>query len=795
MGLVRDIVRPVVRNMVYPVDSKYSSWSSYWRALSTFWSDGTIEDGRLKDVLGRTEVEPALVDSNCLIIAVDDTITFASLAGWSIVSNLGTATIVIDGNTVKCTGAGSLYKMILSDGTNQHTYPLAEGGYTIAFDTFGTPSHGAIVCASLVWSKQDEYHKNIEGYKDRSHIDKFEQSVFLGDGVPTGWTNTWGVCTITTTNNIVRVTTPAGGISNYYKFNVSRYATVTTGQKIRGTLRIRASEAMIIEIRGGSETSARINVTTEWQTLTSTTSIKASSTTALGITATRSEGDLWFEFDYVFIEQLISETYRAPRRDGSIISADGKSLDIVGDGRFINCETCLLFPDVEVFQTIDDHLEFFYERYGDRRKLSWERLYSNPYGMDRAFVDKSGDVLERMVVINPSSFNRDSFIKFLTYINRPSYVYNKITNGCVIDYNIGSRAGDLQTSILNYANSRGALWQSGLGNALTEVEYLSLKELYMATIESGNPFFTNKLAANGCTSFDLIDEDEENRFSDEITNGDLIVIDTYDSKRGAYVAIDFPNFVTAGTLTSTTKVSGSLVLDNYVGNRYSPFLWIPAGQSGVPSEIEEIPLTFDTVTNKLYFRKWDAALHFGVTFTNTDAINIYYITGSQYFNLISVPGLTCYFNHARTIFDMWNVDLRSMGWNEGHPGELIGAQTASKALWDAGMLFGSSGDRIIRNRELVFANQNNPREWCGCFGHSGNGAASQSEMLNTTIPLMSEKNNIYEWDYFRTFVTDLEDYQQLAEKCDEYGVLLMSALDFIKNMQFNDYDAATFFKD
>ena len=28
MGLVRDIVRPVVRNMVYPVDSKYSSWSS-----------------------------------------------------------------------------------------------------------------------------------------------------------------------------------------------------------------------------------------------------------------------------------------------------------------------------------------------------------------------------------------------------------------------------------------------------------------------------------------------------------------------------------------------------------------------------------------------------------------------------------------------------------------------------------------------------------------------------------------------------------------------------------------------
>ena len=42
----------------------------------------------------------------------------------------------------------------------------------------------------------------------------------------------------------------------------------------------------------------------------------------------------------------------------------------------------------------------------------------------------------------------------------------------------------------------------------------------------------------------------------------------------------------------------------------------------------------------------------------------------------------------------------------------------------------------------------------------------------------------------------MKKYKRLVQIAIEgYGVLLMSALDFIKNMQFNDYDAATFFKD
>jgi hypothetical protein len=576
---------------------------------------------------------------------------------------------------------------------------------------------------------------------------------------------------------------------------VSRSATVTTGQKIRGTLRIRASEAMIIEIRGGSETTAIINVTTEWQTLTSTTATGASSTTTLGITARKSGGDLWFEFDYVFIEQLISETYRVPKRDGVALDASGRELGIIGDGRFINCETCLLFPDVEVFQTIDDHLEFFYERYGDRRKLSWERLYSNPYGMDRVFVDKSGDVLERMVVINPSSLNRDSFIKFLTDINRPSYVYNKITKGAIVFFNTSSIFGTVPTAITQLANARNVTMQGNIGKDATNYSSGTIK-LVKSFLKDGNTPTSVKVADNGSSSFDFIDEAEELEFASEIASGDLIAIDTYDSKRGAYIKYDFPDFVTNGILINTTKVSGTLILDNVVDPsvRYASFFWIPAGQSGVPSEIEETPLTFDSVTNKLYFRKWDAALHFGVTFTNTDAINIYVLLGPKNRELISLTGTTAYLKHARNLFDSVDIDMRIMGWQEGHPGELLSAKIVSKAAWDAGMLFATSGAAILDELSLVFANQNNPREWCGCFGHSRGTASDLDGVLNTWLPMVANENRIYESDTIRLYITDASHYEQVAAKCDELGILFFGALDLIKNMQFNDYSAEDFFK-
>jgi hypothetical protein len=415
--------------------------------------------------------------------------------------------------------------------------------------------------------------------------------------------------------------------------------------------------------------------------------------------------------------------------------------------------------------------------------------------MDRVFVDKSGDVLERMVVINPSSLNRDSFIKFLTDINRPSYVYNKITKGAIVFFNTSSIFGTVPTAITQLANARNVTMQGNIGKDATNYSSGTIK-LVKSFLKDGNTPTSVKVADNGSSSFDFIDEAEELEFASEIASGDLIAIDTYDSKRGAYIKYDFPDFVTNGILINTTKVSGTLILDNVVDPsvRYASFFWIPAGQSGVPSEIEETPLTFDSVTNKLYFRKWDAALHFGVTFTNTDAINIYVLLGPKNRELISLTGTTAYLKHARNLFDSVDIDMRIMGWQEGHPGELLSAKIVSKAAWDAGMLFATSGAAILDELSLVFANQNNPREWCGCFGHSRGTASDLDGVLNTWLPMVANENRIYESDTIRLYITDASHYEQVAAKCDELGILFFGALDLIKNMQFNDYSAEDFFK-
>jgi len=84
----------------------------------TFWSDGLIMNGKLNNLLLNQDNSPALVDSNCLLMAINDTIQFTSLSGWSVISHLGTSVIAISGNNILCTGAGTLYNLILSDGIN-----------------------------------------------------------------------------------------------------------------------------------------------------------------------------------------------------------------------------------------------------------------------------------------------------------------------------------------------------------------------------------------------------------------------------------------------------------------------------------------------------------------------------------------------------------------------------------------------------------------------------------------------------------------------------------------------------
>lgn len=769
-------------------------------AKSIFLSNGIIENNKIKSIIGSAH-EPSLVDSNCLNIAVNDTISFTSLAGWSIVSKMGTATIGIVGNTVKCTGAGTLYNMVLSDGTNQHQYPLAEGGHTIAFDTYATPSHGTIACASLSWGLQREYHKNVEGFTTRIGIDTFKQSVFVdvnSDNIPDGWVNTWGNSVITTSNNIVRVT--KGNSIDYYRFSLYRNATVISGKTYFTTIRARANNSLILQLRIRNITTFQsVTLTTEWQTLTCIPGV--STNTDFGLVCQNGVQGDWFEFDYVYIQES-TPSHKVPKSLSSNLDAQGNSIAILGNGYFIDCETKLLFPSNAQLQAVDDHMEFFYNKYGQQKKYLYSELNHEPFGFGRVFITKTSGRVTKFVVVNPQKFTRLQFINYLTSVGESSYSYRRITNGAFVFFSLGSMSeGDTMSNYFySSLNARG-IKKNGNGNNIT-LDAQVINDIGLARIANGNLMYTQP-REYGVSSFEVI-AGEETEFAAEIASGDLVVIDVPGGKRGAYAKCNYPNFLTVGTLvTSTKQIGTTLFNNNQLYNStflsYAKQLWIPSGQSGVPAALCDKPLSIPFVGSGAYmgllFKGWKADELFGVTFTNTDSINIYILSQAQYMDNFSVAGLKCVFKHNRNFTESFNPLFRNSGYLEHNLGDLMGAAPASKALWDAGMLFGSSGNLIdSMDRTILFNNQNNPREWCGFFGQTLWSSDGLTTILNTNLPLVASKNKIPCGNMIGWNVDTTAKLDSILAKCDELGILFLSPLDLIKNMQFNDYVITDFYK-
>ncbi len=136
-----------LRNSLYNFTSLYKGSSLYgsgaaappsysdilsWTLNSTLGFDDT-------DSLDRTENsnDAKLVESFCADFDVGDYIEFTDLTGVHILGYLGSAILVIDGNTIKATTAGTAFALELSDGT---FLPLQGSAYDIS----GNGNHGTI---------------------------------------------------------------------------------------------------------------------------------------------------------------------------------------------------------------------------------------------------------------------------------------------------------------------------------------------------------------------------------------------------------------------------------------------------------------------------------------------------------------------------------------------------------------------------------------------------------------------------------------------------------------------------
>jgi len=782
--MIKPVVRSVVRSVVKPVvrvSGGPFSWSAYWRGRGAFWSDGTIVDGKLNNTLGDQDITPSLVESNCLQMAVDDTIDFDDLSGWSIVSGGGTAEISIVGNSVKCTSEGTLYNLILSDGSDNHTYPLAEGGCTIAYDTFVTPVNGTINCVDLIWTTQDEYHKNVEGntYTDEALRFLDDDLTDAGDGLPEGYSDTYSNV-IATIGGVTKVTVPVGGHSAYHKHQITKLNSIESGKDYYVSIRVRQNVNRNFAIRlGSSGTQKVIAATTEWQTLNFGPT--TSDNTYISIIGASTTGGDWFEFSIVKVVEDLGEYLRIPKRDGINVNAEGGELDVIGNGYFIDCETKLKFPDITYYQTVDDHLEYFYDKNGTQQSLSYSELYENVYRFERVFCSKSDNRLIRMIVVNPLLTTREKFKAFLDYIDVNSYIYRKITKGAFVFYNLGFVYEDETRGFKDIINNKGASvigWGGG-----------------EAWVEEGNYFYSKLHTNQGMLSFEFLDG-EEMAFADEIASGDLLAFDAPDGERGGGAKVDWPDFTTVGVLQSSTKQNGTVILDGLFGS-LGRMIWIPSGESGVPVELEEVPLYInDAFANKLYYGMWPADDFFGVTFTNTDEISFYEIEKSDYDTLISLTGLTCVFKHHRSSFELSEYTSRLHGFIETTLGEMCHYSLSSQACWDAGMIFGSNSGTLLNFKDTVFANQDTPRKWCASFGHHGIGNGTTFNEALTAIENGASENKLIDSEFesgVGEWNMDDDKLNILLNKCDEVGMLFLSPFDLIKNFQWNDYNEEDFF--
>jgi len=782
-----------------PVFGRREGLSQY-KSLMAFWSDGVIVDGKLNNILGDQEMSPSLRESNCLQIAIDDTIAFTSLEGWSLVSNLGTAEVEISGNNILCIGAGTLYKLILNDGENDHIYPLAEGGHIIAYDVCESPQHGTIVCVDLTWTTQNEYHYNVNGNNYRDSLIQYENDAFIDsdtNGVPDGWADTYSKGGVTTADGIVRVTKNAS-MTSYYHMNISLPSSLTVGKKYRVAVYARASKESLLQVRYG--TAATINqqaITTEWTNILFDTTVADG--TALAIIGTNGfTTNDWFEFSYVLLENELSDYFYAPIKIDGSVDVLGKSLT-VGNGHFIECETKLQFPDNEIYQAIDDRLEYFYNHYGEQRKLEYSRLYNNVHGLERVFNRKVDGRLTRMIIVNPTAFTRSQFISFLRSIGVLSYAYKKITKGVFIYFQLYENLWTaLGKAINNLLFAKGITPISSLAIQYTDDIDVNRLTAILSYISNGGQLYVRPEMSCGNTSFELADgEDEE--FATEISAGDLITFPAPGDKTGAHPAITWPDFTAIGTLKTTTKQSGTCKVDNTELSGYADMLWIPAGQSGVPEAFEETPLFRfksggDNACKLMYYR-WPADTFFNATFTNNDEINIYSITYKQYGSLFNPTGLKCTMKHRRNRYQNFNDKIKISGYLENAAGDLMMASVGTLAFWDAGMLFGSNSDRLGTNKNTVFANQNAPRVWNGYMGHTLLSGYNLETVLSTALPKIATKNIIAEDDMREWGIDTIEKFQSIIDRCDELGVLIMSPVDLIKNLQFNDYNGDDFFTD
>lgn len=174
----------------------------------------------------------SFVRSHCATVTIATVLTCTtSLAGITVTSNAGTATLLIVGNTITCTLGGTAFNVLLSNGS---IIPFATGAGTQTATDFATTALVFNVTAGAIdWTAtQDTYHYNIkQGFSHLGRMNAINQYVTLTSNI-----------TLSTTKFSIKITyapdNPATTQDLYGTATTNtQFAFGSTAGAITGTLR------------------------------------------------------------------------------------------------------------------------------------------------------------------------------------------------------------------------------------------------------------------------------------------------------------------------------------------------------------------------------------------------------------------------------------------------------------------------------------------------------------------------------------------------------------------------------
>jgi lysophospholipase L1-like esterase len=178
----------------------------------------------------------ALAKSHCATFTTSTVLTCTtSLAGITVTSNAGTATISISGNTIICSVGGTVFNVLLSNGS---ILPFAEGaGTQVSTDSATTALVFNVTGGSIDWTAtQDTYHYNFkQGFSYYGRMATTNQYITLTTNLTPGtgrfsYKFEYSPDNITTTQDIAGTATTS-----------TQLAIGTSAGAINGTMRVGSS--------------------------------------------------------------------------------------------------------------------------------------------------------------------------------------------------------------------------------------------------------------------------------------------------------------------------------------------------------------------------------------------------------------------------------------------------------------------------------------------------------------------------------------------------------------------------